>query len=290
MMMMMMMMMMMIMNEDNDNDNNFPKKNKKHQDDHTRLKAPKKTKGCRLLSKCKKERGACKKSCERGEKEVRKGCKGKGCRCCSTGDNSEKGSCKPVKKCKKRGGTCKSSCSGQESDAGTGCQGGCRCCLPAADCTSTNKCRTLGGTCKARCTFTEQMVPDHCGGGCFCCVAEMKGCPNTPACLGRCSQSCPGLVSNIPCLGSTCTCCLDCQITPACQMRNGACKEKCSCEEEELPGGCTGKGCKCCVAHTVQCSAESQCSGQCVFRPLCTGALNTTTACAGDTGCSCCTA
>nr|XP_045618763.1 uncharacterized protein LOC123770702 [Procambarus clarkii] len=286
----------------NDDDVQLPTKTKKHQDrqrvkpvhKHTLKKKQSNNKACRQGSKCLKKGGTCKKSCSKNENEIPKGCKG-GCRCCSSSSSaSSSGGCKVKKTCKKLGGACKTSCSSGETDAGKGCKGrNCRCCVAGSGggkCQLKSSCEALKGSCKALCSATDVLIPDGCqGAACHCCVSKIVGCPSSSECPGRCMASCPGVLSTASCLGSTCSCCLDCKSSSECKDANGVCRAECSCGEKELRDGCSGNGCKCCIPDVPKCSGGSRCSGECVYGPLCTGAVLSNVTCSGQTGCACCT-
>ncbi|XP_042220234.1 balbiani ring protein 3-like isoform X4 [Homarus americanus] len=242
-----------------------------------------KPKGCKVLKGCKKRGGKCKKKCKKNETRFKKGCKGQKCVCCGK-------RCKAKKPCKNRNGSCKSSCRAGEEVVANGCKGGKGCvCCASSQCNAKTNCKNFGGRCKSVCKDTEVVIKDGCDGdGCFCCAPDFVGCPATSECPGRCTETCQGVVSNVQCLGESCTCCLDCKVTPSCEKQHGSCKSGCSCGEVELPGGCTGNGCKCCVAHVPACSSGDKCSGNCMYGPLCTGELGPGS-CSGEAGCACCT-
>lgn len=238
---------------------------------------------CKTRPSCKNNDGICKKSCKKWQSPISSGeCKGKStCHCCAP-------VCAPKRRCGKKGGTCRKSCSSKENEVDGGCKSGCRCCMPIKECVPNARCNLQRGRCKTRCEDTEIVVVNGCDGkGCVCCAQESLKCPQTPSCPGYCARSCPGVVSSARCAGTACLCCLDCRANSVCKEKHGMCKPRCSCGEKEIPSGCSGDGCKCCVADIVQCQKSPMCSGYCIFKPLCTGDIRDET-CGQTPGCACC--
>ncbi|XP_063869830.1 protein psiQ-like isoform X1 [Scylla paramamosain] len=250
----------------------------------------KKPKPCKQRGEC-VGKGICRKSCLANE--IRAGylpCAGRTCTCCLV----DEGTCGPSvqhTECKEAGGTCKPKCDGERVVAGL-CPGPhCSCCIPEIPCDNTESCKISGGKCKPVCLDTEVRLPGNCGQGrCFCCGQPPTGCTQSPTCPGTCSQTCKGVISlEVHCLGSSCLCCLDCSPKSECTDAKGVCKSLCGCGEKELPGGCNGGGCKCCVADVLECKDKQSLScPNCIYAPLCTADHIPQETCASQKGCSCC--
>ncbi|XP_042870317.1 cadmium metallothionein-like [Penaeus japonicus] len=81
----------------------------------------------------------------------------------------------------------------------------------------------------------------------------------------------------------------DCEIKPACSDRGGSCKLTCEDKEIEIPEGCEGENCKCCMPedNLAVCTTDaSTCQGTCVDSLNCDEEVAGST-CNG-TNCKCC--
>ncbi|XP_050723274.1 extracellular matrix organizing protein FRAS1-like isoform X2 [Eriocheir sinensis] len=243
-------------------------------------------KSCKQKGPC-AEQGTCRTSCHASETPASYlPCKGPKCICCLS--KTDQGVCSTSPECAKVRGTCKAACSGEKVVSGL-CKGPhCTCCVPPVSCPSTDSCRQSGGSCKSVCADTEVLRPGNCNQGCFCCGPEPTDCTQTPVCPGRCAPMCLGVVSlEAHCLGDSCLCCLDCSPNPTCIDAQGKCKSVCGCGEKEIPNGCKGGGCKCCVAAIPTCELQQTGCSSCMYTPLCKGDPPAAS-CSGGPGCSCC--
>lgn len=118
-------------------------------------------------------------------------------------------------------------------------------------------------------------------------------CPSTQVCAGASSKVVCGWVRRE---GSCHVSCLlnisfplptDCGPTDECTQAKGKCKSVCGCGEHELANGCTGAGCKCCIADIPDCPLKQNGCKSCMFTPLCTGSAPTEF-CPSGPDCSCC--
>ncbi|XP_071551813.1 uncharacterized protein [Panulirus ornatus] len=271
--------------------------------------------GCATKKGCSKKGGVCRETCYFSERRLKKGCIGNGCSCCVPLD------CQPQPSCTDNRGICKSQCDTTEVIIGHGCRGkGCTCCAPdvcyptpdcpgyctkhchgivspqrcgnsncvcCLDCQAKSTCTDNGGSCKVQCDASEVVIADGChGNGCTCCAPDV--CYPSPSCPGQCTKHCHGVISSRACGNGNCVCCLDCYPSPTCSHLGGECKGKCSKWEYELRDGCSGAGCKCCIANVPDCTGHVSCPHDCILPPRCTVGHQGEQCSDQQPGCACC--
>lgn len=111
---------------------------------------------CKPKKHCKNARGVCKHKCNKRENEIKKGCKGKKCKCCV---KKVKG-CKTEEECKHHGGVCTMEDHCYHGHFVTkGCKSGCVCCTEPSKPFIVNTLTYLWSLCHIiscwySCTFT----------------------------------------------------------------------------------------------------------------------------------------
>ncbi|XP_069955101.1 tenascin-like [Cherax quadricarinatus] len=218
---------------------------------------------CANRSPCDEGFGVCRASCFHLEREVKEGCGGPDCKCCT----SRKADCSASAECP---GICMDSRMCINPLSNFSCSGaGCVCC---DKCNDHPLCNGGNGVCRDKCHILEHETVGDCGyTGCKCCTPLMTSCPHSDRCPGICMDNkfCTNPLKFDSCAGSDCVCCDKCSLKPFCDEGFGMCRKECYSTERELDKGCHDHDCKCCTPREATCPSSAKCSGICIDARKC---------------------
>ncbi|XP_069955409.1 integrin beta-like protein 1, partial [Cherax quadricarinatus] len=156
---------------------------------------------CANRSPCDEGFGVCRASCFHLEREVKEGCGGPDCKCCT----SRKADCSASAECP---GICMDSRMCINPLSNFSCSGaGCVCC---DKCNDHLLCNGGNGVCRDKCHIMEHETVGDCGyTGCKCCTPLKTICPHSDKCPGICMNNkfCTNPLKMESCAGSDCVCC-----------------------------------------------------------------------------------